>query len=110
MANTIVWKINSLEREASDDFVFTVHYSVCAISDKLDSEGNPYNTGAYGSVGLERPGTLIPFADLTESQVVDWVQAKLGGSDKVKEIESALDARIQELITPTKIKGVPWTD
>ena len=110
MANTIVWKINSLERESSDGYVFTVHYSVSAISDKLDSEGNPYNAGAYGSVGLERPDTLIPFADLTESQVVDWVQAKIGGSDKVKEIKSALDARIQELITPTKIKGVPWTD
>ncbi len=110
MANTTVWKINSLEREASDGFVFTAHYSVSAISDQLDSEGNPYNSGAYGSIGLERPKTLVPFADLTESQVVDWVKAKLGGSDKVKEIESALDARIQELITPSKINGVPWTD
>ena len=110
MANTTVWKINSLEREASDGFVFTAHYSVSAISDQLDSQGNPYNSGAYGSIGLERPKTLVPFADLTESQVVDWVKTKLGGSDKVKEIESALDARIQELITPSKINGVPWTD
>lgn len=110
MANTYVWKINTLEREASDGFVFTAHYSVSAISDQLDSEDNPYNSGAYGSIGLERPDTLIPFADLTESQVIEWVKIKLGGSDKVKEIESALDARILELITPSKINGLPWTD
>jgi hypothetical protein len=110
MANTYVWKINTLEREASDGFVFAAHYSVSAISDQLDSEGNPYNSGAYGSIGLERPDTLIPFADLTESQVIEWVKIKLGGSDKVQEIESALDARILELITPSKINGLPWTD
>lgn len=110
MTNTTVWKINSLEREASDGFVFIAHYSVSAVSDQLDSDGNPYNSGAFGSVNLERPKTLIKFEDLTETQVVKWVQAKLGGSDKVKEIESALDARIQELITPSKINGVPWTN
>jgi hypothetical protein len=113
MANTYVWKINTLEREASDGFVFTAHYSVSAISDQLDPKSpknSPYNSGAYGSIGLERPDTLVPFADLTESQVIEWVKIKLGGSDKVKEIESALDARILELITPSKINGLPWTD
>ena len=110
MSNTYVWKINTLEREASDGFVFTAHYSVSAISDQLDPEGNPYNSGAYGSIGLERPDTLIPFDDLTEDQVIGWVQTKLGGPDKVQEIQSALDARIQELITPNKINGVPWAN
>ena len=105
---TYAWKINTLEREASDGFVFTAHYSVTAISDVLDPEGNAYNSGAYGSVSLERPDTLVPFNDLTEDQVIGWVQTKLGGADKVQEIESALEARIQEQINPTTIKGVPW--
>lgn len=105
---TFVWKINTLEREASDGFVFTAHYSVTAISDVLDPEGNAYNSGAYGSVSLERPDTLVPFNDLTEDQVIGWVQTKLGGADKVQEIESALEARIQEQINPTTINGVPW--
>ena len=108
MATTFTWKINTLEREVSDGYVYTAHYSVVGISDTLDPEGNPYNSGAYGSIGLQRPGTLIPFADLTEDQVIGWVKEALGGSDKVAEIEAALEARIAELISPSKINGVPW--
>ena len=108
MATTFAWKINTLERELSDGYVFTAHYSVVAISDQLDPEGNPYNSGAYGSVGLERPDTLVPYDELQESDVIGWVQAKLGGAEKVAEIEAQLEARLLELISPSKINGVPW--
>ena len=108
MATTFTWKINNLEREASDEFVFVAHYSVVGISDTLDPEGNPYNSGAYGSVGFQRPDTLIPFDQLQEDQVIGWVEEALGGADKVAEIEAALAARIAELISPSKINGVPW--
>lgn len=108
MATTFAWKINTLEREVSDGFVFTAHYSVVAISDTLDPEGNPYNSGAYGSVGLERPDTLIPYDQLQELDVIGWVQEKLGGAEKVAEIEAQLEARLTELISPSKINGVPW--
>ena len=108
MATTFAWKINTLEREVSDGYVFTAHYSVVAISDTLDPEGNPYNSGAYGSVGLERPDTLIPYADLTEADVIGWVQEKLGGAEKVAEIEAQLQASIDDLITPKTENGVPW--
>lgn len=107
---TYIWKINTLERETNDGFVFTAHWSVTAISDVLDPEGNPYNAGAYGSIGLERPDNLIPYEDLTEDLVIGWVQEKLGGVDKVKQIENALDARIAEQINPSKINGVPWAN
>ena len=105
---TYAWKINTLERETDDGFVFTAHYSVVAISKVLDAEGNPYNSGAYGSVGFQRPDNLIPYADLTEEQVIGWVQEALGGDEKVAEIEAALQDRIDQLITPTKETGVPW--
>ena len=105
---TYAWKINILERETDDGFVFTAHYSVVAISDVLDPEGNPYNSGAYGSVGFQRPDNLIPYADLTEEQVIGWVQEALGGDERVAEIEAQLEARLLELISPSKINGVPW--
>ena len=108
MATTFAWKINTLERELSDGYVFTAHYSVVAISDTLDPSGNPYNSGAYGSIGLQRPDKLIPYADLTEQQVIGWVQEALGGDEKVAEIEAQLEARLAELISPSKINGVPW--
>ncbi len=106
---TITWSINTLERELADGYVFTAHYSVNAVSSTLNPEGNPYSQGAYGSVGLERPeGDLIAFEDLTQDQVIGWVKEKLGGDEKVAEIEKALTDRLAEVISPSKINGVPW--
>jgi len=106
---TFTWSINTLERELADGYVFTAHYSVNAVSSALDPEGNPYSQGAYGSVGLERPeGDLIPFDELTQEEVIGWVIEKLGGTDKKAEIEAALQARLDEVMSPTKINGVPW--
>ena len=108
MANTYVWKIVNLDRNLSDGFAFQAHYTVTAISDQVDSDGNPYNSGAYGSVGLERPETLADFDDLTEAQIVASVQAELGGDEKVTAIHDELAARITRQITPTQASGVPW--
>ena len=107
MANTYVWKIADLNRDLSDGFAHTAHYTVTAISDQVDSDGNAYNSGAYGSIGLDRPDTLADFEDLTEADIVAAVQAKLGGDEKVTEIQDALAARILEQITPTQASGKP---
>ena len=107
MANTYVWKIADLNRNLEDGFVFQAHYTVTAISDQVDSEGNAYNSGAYGSIGLDRPDTLADFEDLTEADILAAVQAKLGGAEKVTEIQDALAARITEQITPTQASGKP---
>jgi hypothetical protein len=101
MSTTNTWKIAQLERETADGYVFTAHYTV-------DASDGTYNAGAYGSVGLEKPETLVPFADLTEETVVGWVKAAIGGDDKVAEVETALQAQLDEQKTPTKASGTPW--
>jgi hypothetical protein len=101
MSTTNTWKIAQLERETADGYVFTAHYTV-------DASDGTYSAGAYGSVGLEKPETLVPFADLTEEQVVGWVKAAIGGADKVAEVETALQAQLDEQKTPTKASGTPW--
>ena len=107
MANTYVWKIVDLNRALSDGFAHTAHYTVTAISDQVDSNGNAYKSGAYGSIGLDRPETLVDFNDLTEADIVAAVQAKLGGDEKVTAIQEQLAARILEQITPTQASGKP---
>jgi hypothetical protein len=94
------WAIANLERETANGFVFTAHYTVNAKDDA-------YSAGAYGSIGFERPKNLIPFADLTEDEVVFWVQEALG-ADKVAEVEAALQNQIDQQRNPTKAAGVPW--
>jgi len=97
---TPTWKIANLERETADGFVYTAHYTV-------DVEDGTYRAGAYGSIGFERPETLIPYADLTEEIVVGWVQAALG-EEKVQEVAQALLTQLSEQREPTKASGVPW--
>ena len=101
MTTTFTWKIAQLERETADGYVFTAHYTV-------NAEDGTYSSGAYGSLGLERPeGDLIPFADLTEDTVVGWVKEKFG-AEKVAEIEAAVQAQLDEQHAPSKAAGVPW--
>lgn len=101
MATTFTWKIAQLERETADGFVFTAHYTV-------DANDGTYSSGAYGSVGFERPENLIPYADLTEEVVVGWVKEALGGDEKVTEIQGALQEQLDQQRNPTKAAGVPW--
>jgi hypothetical protein len=100
MATTFEWKIANLERETDDGFVFTAHYTVNASDDV-------YTSGAYGSLGFERPDNLIPFSELTEEIVIGWVKETFG-EEKVAEIEAALQAQLDEQRHPTKAAGVPW--
>jgi hypothetical protein len=100
MATTFSWKIANLERETADGFVFTCHYTV-------NADDGTYTSGAYGSLGLERPETLIPYSQLTEEIVVGWVKDKFG-EEKVAEIEAALQAQLDEKHAPSKAAGVPW--
>ena len=105
MSTTFTWTVNTLERNTADGIVFTVHYSVSAADDT-------YSAGAYGSVGLDAPAegdTVIPYADLTEAGVIEWVKEKIGGEEKVAEVEAALQAQLDEQRTPSKATGTPWS-
>jgi len=101
MATDFVWGINTLERETDDGFVFTAHYTV-------NANDGTYSAGAYGSIGFQRPDNLIPYNQLQEGTVIDWVKEALGGDEKVAEIEAALQAQIDEQRSPSKAAGVPW--
>ena len=105
MSTTFTWSVSTLDRTVADGIVNTVHYTVSAADDT-------YSSGAYGSVGLEAPAegdTVIPYADLTEAGVIEWVKTALGGDEKVTEIQAALQAQIDEQRTPTKATGTPWS-
>jgi hypothetical protein len=97
---TFTWAIANLERETADGYVFTAHYTV-------NANDGTYSSGAYGSLGFERPDNLIPFSELTEATVVGWVKEHFG-AEKVAEIEAALQAQIDEQRAPSKASGVPW--
>ena len=102
-STAFTWNVAQMERHTADGIVIVVHYTINA------ADGT-YSSGAYGSVGLEQPDpdNIIPFADLQKDLVIGWVQEKLGGDEKVEEIETALQAQLDEQHAPTKAQGLPW--
>jgi hypothetical protein len=99
---TFEWAVAQMERHTADGIVFTVHYTV-------NANDGTYASSAYGSIGLEQPvGNVIPFASLTPEIVIGWVQDKLGGTEKVDEIQAALQKQLDEQRTPTTAQGLPW--
>ena len=101
MATTNTWKIAQLDRETADGYVFTAHYTV-------EASDETYKSGAYGSIGFEKPDTLVAYAELTEEVVIGWVKDQLT-AEKVTEVEAALQAQLDEQAAPTKASGTPWS-
>ena len=91
------FRIVNLDRSTDGDVVTTVHYTVS----KTDVEAVG---SSYGSVGVEVGDTVIPFAELTEAVVIDWVKEKL---DLVS-LEASLDAQIADQKAPMVASGLPW--
>jgi hypothetical protein len=95
------WTINQLDRNTSNGFVTTVHYNVT----KTDGD---FSASTYGTIGYtpdgSEAGTMIPFASLTEAQVIAWVKDKLGEAT----VEAALAAQIEAQRNPVKASGLPW--
>jgi hypothetical protein len=94
---TTIYTINQLERNISEGFVITVHYSIT----KTDGD---FSASTYGTIGFEAGIPTTPFASLTESQVIEWVKDKLG--EEV--IEASLAAQIATQKNPITATGLPW--
>ena len=106
MANTYTWKVGQCDRTLADGVITTLHYTVTAVT-----EDEVYSAGAYGSIGLEAPEaeTMIAYDSVTEANCISWLQAALGGAEKVTEIQTALDNQLTEKRTPTVGAGTPWS-
>ena len=101
MAITKQWEISTLERELADGYVKKAHYRVKGI------DGSEEKLRATGEVELKKPETLIPYKDLTESKVLEWVKTELG-ADKVASVEKWLEDEIALMNKPVTATGKPW--
>jgi hypothetical protein len=94
----ITWNISQLDRQTSDGFVTTAHWTATA------TDGN-YSASVYNTCSWQ-PGTpTIPYDSVTMQEVLDWCWA--GGVDK-DAVEDSLLAQIAEQKAPVKATGVPW--
>ena len=96
MATT--WKITQLDRQTSDGFITTAHWTATAVD-------GVYTASVYSTCGFATATPAIPYASVTEAEVLDWCWAN--GVDK-DAVEASLASQIALLKNPVTAAGVPW--
>jgi hypothetical protein len=96
------WKISTLDRDTSDGFVRVVHWNASQVDGEFTA--STYSTASFTK---EDGINYVPYANLTEAAVVEWVKASLG-AEGVAAVDAALAANIAEQKAPKVATGTPW--
>lgn len=95
---TTTWTITQLDRQTSDGFVTTAHWTATAVD-------GDYSASVYGTCGWSDGTATIPYSKLTQDTVLGWVWANGVNKDAT---ETALIDQINAQKNPVSITGVPW--
>ncbi len=109
MAITNTWSVVQMdaypELDGQTDVVFSVHWT-------LNGTDGTYNGSVYGSVGvtLDPDAPFVPYASLTQAQVIGWVQDALG-EEQVASYEANVAQQIANQINPPVVTPpLPWSE
>jgi len=107
MSVTNTWVIEQMncypQAEGQTDVVFTVHW-------RVNATDGTHNATSYGTVGITyvAGSPYTPYAQLTQSQVVGWVQDAMG-HEQVTSIEDGLATNIANQVNPPVVTPpLPW--
>lgn len=102
------WAITQMdsypEYDGETDVVFNVYWT-------LTGTDGTYFGSVYGSqmVNLDAAAPFIPYADLTEEQVIGWVQDAMG-PDQVTAYEDNVETQIaNQMDPPVVVLPLPWS-
>ena len=95
---TITWTITNCDSLTSDGFITTAHWTCAGV----DGE---YSAAVINTTSWAAGTPTIPYADVTEAEVLDWVWAS--GVDK-DATEAAVAQQIELLKNPVQTSGLPW--
>jgi hypothetical protein len=109
MATTLFsWTISELncavESEGLPDVINVIHWRYNATQ---EHDGKVYFADTYGSSNVAQPNpqNFIPYADVTEAEVIGWLNEIL----PVEDMQAGLEANIALQITPKEVTlPLPW--
>ena len=108
MSITTTWVIEQMNcyptYDNQTDVVFTVHW-------RANATDGTYNATVYGTVGVtyEAGTPYTPYANLTQDQVIGWVQAAMG-PEQVASTEASLATNIANQVNPPVVTPpLPWS-
>lgn len=104
MSTTYTWNVNTMDVAPSADELTDV---VKVIHWRLTATNGVHTAETYSTVSLDAPDAenYTAFADLTEAQVISWVESKLN----VEEMKTNLENQLAALANPPiVVKQGPW--
>lgn len=119
--NSYIWKIKSIQcrplMDGRQDVVSFVSWELTATSDQtkqVQGENSmidvPYSAITKGEVliNYEKIDNFLPYEQLTEAQVIEWLIESLG-DEKIFNIKKQLDEEIfVDIDSQTVSKPLPW--
>jgi hypothetical protein len=91
------------EEDGETDVVFNVHWTLTGT--EAGFSGSVYGTQG---VSLDPGAPFTPYADLTESQVIGWVQGAMG-EEQVAAYEANVAQQINDQVAPPVVTPpLPW--
>jgi hypothetical protein len=101
------WIISQLDcypqHEGQTDVVFTIHW-------RRQATDGTHFADVYGSqsVTLDPDVPFTPYANLTEAQVIGWLEDAMG-EEQLASQKTALDKQIEDQINPPIVRPpLPW--
>jgi hypothetical protein len=92
------WAIPVTDYNTDNKFIFCAHWTATAVD-------GDYTASVYSTCSFPTTEPAIPYASVTEQNVLDWIWAN--GVDKTA-TEASLAAQIELQKNPTTAVGVPW--
>lgn len=108
MTITNTWAVMQMdcypEEDGETDVVFNVHWTLTGTDGTY--QGNVYGTQG---VSLDPDAPFTPYADLTQEQVIGWVQGAMG-PEQVAALEANITQQINNQIAPPVVTPpLPWS-
>jgi hypothetical protein len=95
---TTTWTITTTNYDVATGFINCAHWTASAVD-------GDYTASIYSTCSFASAEPAIPYADVTEAEVLQWCWSN--GVDK-DATEAALAAQIEAQKNPVTAAGVPW--
>jgi hypothetical protein len=95
---TITWTISQCEHLVATGFITVAHWTATAVD-------GDYSASVYSTCGWSEGVVQIPYANVTEQEVLDWCWTS--GVDK-DATEANLASQIELQKNPVQAPGLPW--
>jgi hypothetical protein len=104
MATIYTWNVSTMDTAPSEDGLTDV---VKVIHWRFSAKNETHTAETYSTISLDTPDAehFTAFEDLTEAQVIEWVESKLD----VESMKASLDKQLERLANPPIVtKQGPW--